>query len=108
VQDGTVQVDVALVGDAPPGARPDLSVDGTIELERLADVLHVGRPANGQPGSRVSLFRLTGDDVGERVPVELGRASVGRIEIRDGLLHGDRVILSDMSRWSDHDRVRLQ
>lgn len=108
VQDGTVQVDVALVGDAPPGARPDLSVDGTIELERLADVLHVGRPANGQPGSRVSLFRLTEDGVGERVPVELGRASVGRIEIRDGLVQGDRVILSDMSRWSDHDRVRLE
>lgn len=108
VQDGTVQVDVALVGDAPPGARPDLSVDGTIELERLADVLHVGRPANGQPGSRVSLFRLTEDGVGERVPVELGRASVGRIEIREGLVQGDRVILSDMSRWSDHARVRLE
>jgi HlyD family secretion protein len=108
VQDGTVQVDVALVGQTPPGARPDLSVDGTIELERLEDVLHVGRPANGQPDSRVSLFRIDEDGIGERIQVELGRASVGRIEVRSGLQRGDRVILSDMSRWSDQDRVRLQ
>lgn len=107
VQDGTVQVDVALTGAPPPGARPDLSVDGTIELERLEDVLHVGRPANGQPESSVSLFRLVEDDIAERVRVELGRASVGRIEVAAGLNPGDRVILSDMSRWSEADRVRL-
>lgn len=107
VQDGTVQVDVALTGAPPPGARPDLSVDGTIELERLEDVLHVGRPANGQPESSVSLFRLVEDDIAERIRVELGRASVGRIEVAAGLNPGDRVILSDMSRWSEADRVRL-
>lgn len=108
VQNGTVQVDVELTGELPPGARPDLSVDGTIELERLADVLHVGRPASGQPDGRASLFRLVDDTTAERVVVELGRASVGRIEIRSGLAEGDRVILSDMSQWSDHDRVRLE
>jgi HlyD family secretion protein len=107
VQNGTVQVDVELTGDLPPGARPDLSVDGTIELERLDDVLHVGRPASGQPDGRVSLFRMIDDEVAERVAVELGRASVGRIEIRSGLNAGDRVILSDMSQWSEHERVKL-
>lgn len=108
VQSGTVQVDVELIGDLPPGARPDLSVDGTIELERLDDVLHVGRPASGQPESRVSLYRLVDNDTAERAVVELGRASVGRIEIRSGLAAGDRVILSDMSQWSEHERVRLE
>lgn len=108
VQNGTVQVDVELTGALPPGARPDLSVDGTIELERLEGVLHVGRPASGQPDGRVSLFRLVDGDTAERVVVELGRASVGRIEIRSGLNAGDRVILSDMSQWSEHDRVALE
>jgi len=108
VQNGTVQVDVDLTGDLPPGARPDLSVDGTIELERLENVLHVGRPASGQPDGRVALYRLVDDSVAERLVVELGRASVGRIEIRSGLNEGDRVILSDMSQWSEHDRVRLE
>ncbi|MDT8448538.1 MAG: HlyD family efflux transporter periplasmic adaptor subunit [Wenzhouxiangellaceae bacterium] len=108
VQNGTVQVDVELTGELPAGARPDLSVDGTIELERLADVLHVGRPASGQPDGRVSLYRLIDERVAERVIVELGRASVGRIEIRSGLAEGDRVILSDMSRWSEHERVALE
>ena len=108
VQGGTVQVDVELTGELPPGARPDLSVDGTIELERLDDVLHVGRPASGQPDGRVSLFRMIDDQVAERVSVELGRASVGRIEIRSGLNAGDRVILSDMSQWSEHQRVALK
>jgi HlyD family secretion protein len=110
VQNGTVQVDVALTGELPPGARPDLSVDGTIELERLENVLHVGRPANGQPDSTVSLFRMVRgeDNVAERVRVLLGRASVGRIEIATGLDVGDRIILSDMSRWSEADRVRLE
>lgn len=107
VQNGTVQVDVELTGELPPGARPDLSVDGTIELERLDDVLHVGRPASGQPDGRVSLFRMVDDRVAERVTVELGRASVGRIEIRSGLSAGDRVILSDTSQWSEFDRVQL-
>lgn len=107
VQNGTVQVDVELTGDLPPGARPDLSVDGTIELERLENVLHAGRPASGQPDGRASLYRLVDDSVAERVVVELGRASVGRIEIRSGLTEGDRVILSDMSQWSEYDRVRL-
>jgi len=97
-----------LTGELPPGARPDLSVDGTIELERLDNVLHVGRPASGQPDGRVSLFRMIDEEVAERVAVELGRASVGRIEIRSGLDAGDRVILSDMSQWSEHDRVALQ
>jgi len=108
VQNGTVQVDVELIGELPPGARPDLSVDGTIELERLENVLHVGRPASGQPDGRVSLFRMVDDHVAERVAVELGRASVGRIEIREGLSSGDRVILSDMSQWSEHQRVALK
>jgi len=108
VQNGTVQVDVELTGELPPGARPDLSVDGTIELERLENVLHVGRPASGQPDGRASLYRLVDDSVAERIVVELGRASVGRIEIRTGLNEGDRVILSDMSQWSEHDRVRLE
>ena len=107
VQNGTVQVDVELTGELPPGARPDLSVDGTIELEKLEDVLHVGRPANGQPESRVSLFRLVEDDIAERVAIDLGRASVGRIEVQSGLAQGDRVILSDMSQWSESDRIRL-
>lgn len=108
VQNGSVQVDVELTGEVPPGARPDLSVDGTIELERLEDVLHVGRPASGQPESRVSLYRLVDDETAERVVVELGRASVGRIEVRSGLNAGDRVILSDMSQWSEFDRVALE
>ncbi len=107
VQNGTVQVDVELNGELPPGARPDLSVDGTIELERLENVLHVGRPASGQPDGRASLYRMVDDSIAERIVVELGRASVGRIEIRSGLTEGDRVILSDMSQWSEHDRVRL-
>ena len=108
VQNGTVQVDVELTGDLPTGVRPDLSVDGTIELERLEDVLHVGRPASGQPEGRVSLYRLIEEGVAERVVVEMGRASVGRIEIRSGLAEGDRVILSEMSQWSEHERVALK
>jgi len=108
VQNGTVQVDVELTGELPPGARLDLSVDGTIELERLENVLHVGRPASGQPDGRVSLYRMIDDQVAERVAVELGRASVGRIEIRSGLSAGDRVILSDMSQWTEYERVALK
>lgn len=108
VQAGTVQVDVDLVGTLPDGARPDLSVDGTIEIERLADVIYVGRPAFGQPGSTVGLFRLDPDsDLARRVPVKLGRASVSVIEVAQGLKPGDKVILSDTSAWDEYDRIRL-
>jgi HlyD family secretion protein len=109
VQNGTVTVDVQLTGELPKGARPDLSVDGTIDLERLDNVLHVGRPAFGQESSTISLFRL-GPDGREavRVPVKVGRASVNAIQVVEGLHEGDTVILSDMSRWDNTDRIRLQ
>ena len=106
VQNGTVTVDVALAGPLPKGARPDLSVEGTIELERLDDVLYVGRPAFGQEQSVVGMFKL--DDGGAvRVQVKLGRSSVNRVEILDGLKPGDQVILSDTSAWDAFDRLRL-
>jgi len=105
-REGTVLVDVALQGELPRGARPELSVDGTIELARLADVLYVGRPAYGQPGSTVGLFRVGDDGEARRVPVKLGRASVNAVEVLAGLKEGDRVILSDMSAWDAFDRVR--
>ncbi len=108
VQNGTVQVDVELVGDLPAGARPDLSVDGTIELERLVDALYVGRPAFGQADSEVRLFKLDANDVATRVPVQFGRSSVNQIEIRSGLNVGDRIILSDTSAYDQHDRIRLE
>jgi HlyD family secretion protein len=108
-QNGTVTVDVALEGELPLGARPDLSVDGTIELDRLKDVLYVGRPAFGQEKSLVGLFRLNEDgDEAVRVKVKLGKSSVNTVEILEGLKPGDRVILSDMSAWDAHDRVRLK
>jgi multidrug resistance efflux pump len=108
-QTGTVGVDVALEGELPAGARPDLSVDGTIEIERLPDVLFVGRPAFGQASSSVSLFKVEpGGKSAIRVTVKLGRSSVNTIEIVEGLAEGDEVILSDMSRWDGFDRVRLQ
>lgn len=108
VRNGSVTVDVELTGDLPRGARPDLSVDGTVELERLEDVLYVNRPAFGQAESQVSLFRLSPDgDTAERVTVELGRSSVRTVEIRGGLQEGDRVILSDTSRWSDEEKLRI-
>jgi HlyD family secretion protein len=108
VQNGTVTVDAALDGALPAGARPDLSVEGTIEIERLADVLYVGRPVHGEPESSVSLFKLNADGTeAVRVPVKLGRASVNTIEIVNGLQTGDRVVLSDMSAWDNYDRVRL-
>lgn len=109
VANGTVQVDVDLTGELPRGARPDLSVDGTILIERLDDVLYVGRPAYGQPESTVSLFRLNPvEGTATRVPVELGRSSVNVIEVRQGLAQGDTVILSDTSAWDDYDRIRLE
>jgi HlyD family secretion protein len=108
VQNGTVTVDVALPGPLPAGARPDLSVDGTIELERLDDVVYVGRPAFGQERSTVGIFKLDADGVyAVRTPVQLGRSSVNTIEIVKGLEPGDRVILSDMSQWDANDRVKL-
>jgi len=108
VQNGTVTVDVALEGELPRGARPDLSVDGTIELERLDDVLYVGRPAFGQEQSTVGLFKLIDDGDGAvRVQSKLGRSSVSTVEILEGLEEGDQVILSDMSAWDAYDRVRL-
>jgi len=107
-QNGTVTVDVALEGELPRGSRPDLSVDGTIELERLDNVLFVGRPAFGQEQSTVGLFRL--DDTGEasRTQVQLGRSSVNTIEILGGLKEGDQVVLSDMSAWDQFERIRLR
>ncbi len=109
VENGTVTVDVALDGAMPKGARPDLSVDGTIQLERLENVLYVGRPVQGQPDSKVGLFKLVdGGKIAVRVPVNLGRSSVSTIEIVAGLQVGDQVILSDMSQWDTHDRVRLE
>lgn len=105
---GTVLVDVALTGALPQGARPDLSVDGTIDIERLNDVIYVGRPTVGQPNSSVTMFRYDADGkTATRVSVKLGRASVSSIEILGGLNVGDRVILSDMSRQDQHDRIRL-
>jgi len=108
VQNGTVTVDVTLDGDLPKGARPDLTVDGTIELERLEEVVYVGRPAFGQERSTVSLFKVVEDGAAAvRVRVGLGRSSVNTIEITEGLQPDDRVILSDMSAWDAFDRVRL-
>ncbi|MBN8727558.1 MAG: HlyD family efflux transporter periplasmic adaptor subunit [Xanthomonadales bacterium] len=109
VQNGSVQVDVELTGALPAGARPDLSVDGTIELERLPDVLYTGRPAFGQPDSEVRLFRVDPESgIATRVPVRLGKSSVNQIEIVQGLAAGERVILSDTSAWDQYDRIRLK
>ncbi|MCK7593532.1 efflux RND transporter periplasmic adaptor subunit [Pseudomarimonas salicorniae] len=108
VQNGAVLVDVELSGELPSGARPDLSVDGIIEIERLPDVLFVGRPAYGQPESDVRLFRIDPDSgLAQRVPVRLGRASVSVIEVQQGLAPGDQIILSDTSQWDDYDRLRI-
>lgn len=107
-QNGTVTVDVALDAALPRGARPDLSVDGTIEIEHLNDVLYTGRPAYGQANSTVEMFRLVdGGKYAERVKVQLGRTSVNAVEILGGLKPGDRVIVSDMSRFDAVDRVRI-
>jgi HlyD family secretion protein len=108
VQNGTVTVDVKITGDLPKGARPDLSVDGTIDLERLDNVLYVGRPAFGQENSTITLFKLDADNKeAVRVPVKVGRESVNSIQVFEGLHEGDTVILSDMSRWDKTDRIRL-
>jgi len=108
VVNGTVTVDAAIDSALPDGARADLSVDGTIEIENLKGVLYVGRPLHGAAQSTVSLFKLTGDgSEANRVTVKLGRSSVNTVEILEGLQAGDRVILSDMSQWDKYDRIRL-
>jgi HlyD family secretion protein len=109
VVNGTVTVDVALDSALPQGARPDLSVDGTIDLEKMQNVLYVGRPAFGQEQSTVGMFRLEPDGSNAaRTQVKLGRSSVNTVEILQGLKEGDQVILSDMSRWDNFDRIRLE
>jgi multidrug efflux pump subunit AcrA (membrane-fusion protein) len=109
VLNGTVTVDVTLEGALPNGSRPDLSVDGTITEERLDNVLHVGRPAFGQEKSTVSMFKIDPDGkTATRVNVELGRSSVTTMEIIRGLKEGDSVILSDMTRYDNVDRIRLE
>ena len=106
---GSVEVDVALPKDLPKGARPDLTVEGTIEIEKLANVLYVGRPAGAQPEGQIELFKLTKDgEEAHRTKVRLGRSSVSTVEVLDGLQEGDVVILSDMSQWDSTDRVRLK
>ena len=108
-REGTFTVDAALIGPLPPSARPDLSVDGTIELERLDNVLYVGRPAFGQGNSTVSMFRVTADgQEAVRTAVALGRYSVSAIEIIKGLNEGDQVILSDTSQWDQYNEIRLR
>ena len=100
-------MEVRLEGGLPPGARPDLSVDGTIQIERIENGLYVGRPVYGQAKSTVGLFKLDGDDAASRIAVRLGRTSVNQVEILAGLAEGDRIVLSDMSRWDAVDRVRI-
>jgi HlyD family secretion protein len=104
---GTVGVDVILEGALPPGARPDLSVDGTIRLEELRNIVYVGRPAFGQEHSTVGLFKLMPDGEAVRVNVKLGRSSVNTIEIQEGPQPGDQVVLSDMSTYDQFERIRL-
>ena len=105
---GTVTVDVALEGDLPKGAVPSLNVDGTIELERLVNILYVGRPVQGQENSQIMLFKFEPDGQhASKVKIRLGRSSVSTIEVLEGLNEGDRVILSDMSTWDNVDRIRL-
>ncbi len=107
VQNGTVTVDVRLVSELPRGARPDLSVDGTIQIDYVSDVLFVSRPAYGQANSTVGMFKLQDNGEAVRVNVRLGRSSVSTIEVVDGLVEGDLVVVSDMSRWDRFDRVRI-
>jgi HlyD family secretion protein len=109
VQNGTVTIDITLPDTLPRSARPDLSVDGTVEIERLDDVLYMARPAYGQANSRVGIFRVTANGgEADRVNVRLGRSSVSEMEIAEGLQPGDVVILSDMSQWDSFDKVRIR
>jgi len=108
ILNGTVTVDVSLKGPLPPAARPDLSVDGTIQIEKLDDVVYVGRPVFGQQDAAVQLFKVDPDGrYANRVKVTFGRSSVNTIEVKDGLKVGDKVILSDMSAYDSYDRIRL-
>jgi HlyD family secretion protein len=108
-QNATVTVDVALEGQLPRGARPDLTVDGIIEIDRVDNALFMGRPAYGQANGTVGIFRLVEDGkYAERVNVKLGRSSVNTIEVLGGLKEGDKVIISDMSRWDAVERVRIK
>jgi len=109
VVNGTRTVDVDLDGELPAGAVPQLSVDGTIDLERMNNVLYVGRPASGNENTTISLFKLDADGkTATLVPVKVGRASVNAIQVIEGLKEGDTVILSDMSRWANVDRIKLE
>ena len=102
-------IDVALdVDELPTGARPDLSVDGVIEISRIADTLFVGRPTYGQANSTIGLFKVAEDETATRVQVKLGQLSVQEVQILEGLVQGDQVILSDSSQWDDVDRIRLR
>jgi len=104
---GTVTIDIQLDGELPKGARPDLSVDGTIEIEHLSDVLYVGRPPNGQPDSTIQIFKVLPNGEAIRTRVRVGKVSVNSIQVLEGLQAGDEVILSDMSTWDAYDRIRL-
>jgi hypothetical protein len=104
-----VAVDVAFEGELPAGARPELSVDGTIEIDRLTDAVYVGRPAYGQPNSTIGMFKVVeGGRYAVQIPVQVGRSSVNTMEVIQGLVPGDVVILSDMTRWDSAERVRLK
>ena len=105
---GTVLVDITFVGELPRGARPDLSVDGIVEIERLANVLYMARPSNGQEGGTISVFRTSSDGMAERRQVRLGKGSVRHIQVLDGLREGERVVLSDMSAWDQVDRLQIR
>jgi HlyD family secretion protein len=105
---GTVLVDITFVGELPRGARPDLSVDGIIEIERLANVLYMARPSNGQEGGTISVFRTLPDGMAERRQVRLGKGSVRHIQVLEGLREGERVVLSDMSAWDQVDRLQIK
>jgi multidrug efflux pump subunit AcrA (membrane-fusion protein) len=108
-REGTFEIDASLVGPLPPSARPDLSVDGTIELERLKDVLKVGRPAFGQAQQTIGMFVLSPDgSEAERRSVKLGRNSVSQIEILEGLKEGDQVIISDTTALDSYNRIRVR
>jgi len=109
VKEGLVNVDIKLAEVLPKGARPDLPVDGTIELEHLAEIIYMPRPAFGQEGSTASVFLMEEDGIhAHRVQVRFGRSSVSEIEVLEGLQPGDTVILSDISQWEEHDRIRLE
>jgi len=105
---GTVLVDITFVDPLPRGARPDLSVDGIIEIERLAHVLYMARPSNGQEGGTISVFRTGADGIAQRTQVRLGKGSVRSIQVLDGLREGERVVLSDMSAWDQVDRLHIK